>query len=63
MGVRRINFEFEILNLTSYKKFYFHSLANIELKPHTKVLENLFYNMALKSLYVTTILPSYFSNK
>ena len=43
------------------QKGFFHCLANVELKPHTKVLKNLFYNMALKNLYVTTILPSYFS--
>ena len=45
----------------SYKTFYFYCLANVELKPHTKVLKNLFRNMALKNLCVTTILPSYFS--
>ena len=46
--VKRENSEFKILNFTSYKKFYFHCLANVELKPHTKVLKNLFHNMALK---------------
>ena len=39
-------------------KFYFHCLAKAELKPHMKVLKNLFLNMALKNLYVTTMLPS-----
>ena len=43
----------------SYKKFSFHCLANAELKAHTKVLKNLFPNMALKNLYVTTMIPSY----
>ena len=46
------------MNLTSYKKFYFHCLVSVELKPHTKVSKNLFHNMALKNLYVTTMLPS-----
>ena len=45
----------------SYKKLYFHCLASAELKPHTKVLENLFHNMVLKNLYVTPILPTFFS--
>ena len=45
----------------SYKKLYFHWLASVELKSHKKVLQNLFHNMALKNLYVTTILLSYFS--
>ena len=49
------------MNFTSWKKFYFHCLANSELKPHTKVLKNLFHDMALKILYVTTTLPSFFS--
>ena len=40
-----------MLDFMSYKKFYFHCLANAELKPHTKVLENHFCNMALKNLY------------
>ena len=58
--VKRENSEFKILNFMNYKKFYFHCLANAELEPHTKVLKNLFHNMALKNLRVTTILPSYF---
>ena len=45
----------------SYKKFYFHCSVSVELKPHMKVLKNLSHNMALKNLYVATILPSYFS--
>ena len=49
--VNRENSEFKILNFTSYKRFYFYCLANAELKSHTKVLENLFHNMALKNLY------------
>ena len=49
------------MNFTSYKKFYFCCLASVELKSHTKVLKNLFHNMVLKNLHVTTILPSYFS--
>ena len=53
--VKRENSEFKILNFTSHKKFYFHCLAKLELKPHTKVLKNLFSNMALKNLYETTI--------
>ena len=50
-----------IINFVSYKKFYFHFLASVELNPHTKVLKNLLHNMSLKNLDVTTILPSYFS--
>ena len=46
----------------SYKKFYFHCLANVELRPHAKVLKNLLLDMALKNLYVTTVLP-YFSSQ
>ena len=46
--VKRENAEFKILNFKSYKKFNFHCLANAELKPHTKVLKNLFNNMTLK---------------
>ena len=42
------------MNLTSYKKFYFHFLENVELKPHKKVLKN---------LYVTTMLTLYFSSR
>ena len=38
-----------MLNFKSYKKFYFHCLANAELKPHTKVLKNLFHDMTLKN--------------
>ena len=49
-----------MLNFRSYKKFYFHCLKNVELKPRTKGLKNLFHNMALKNLNVTTTLPSYF---
>ena len=45
---KRENSEFKILNFTSYKMFYFHCLANAELKPDTKDLKNLFHNMALK---------------
>ena len=56
------NSEFKIFNCTSYEKFYFHCLANTELKPHTKVLQNLFHNMAFKNLYVTTTLPSCWSS-
>ena len=44
----RENSCFKKLNFTSYKKFYFHCLANSELQPHTKVLKNLFHNVALK---------------
>ena len=36
------------MNFKSYKKFYFHCLANAEFKPDTKVLKNLFLNMTLK---------------
>ena len=61
MRVKTENSEFKILNFTSYKKFYFHWLVSVELKPHTKVLKNLFHNRALKNLYVTIVLPSYFS--
>ena len=54
--------EFKILNFTSYKKFYFHCLANARLKPHTEVLKNLFHNMALKKhiwpLYCNHILAT-----
>ena len=50
-----VNSEFKILNFTSHKKIYFHCLANVELKPHTKFLKNLFRNMASKNLYVTTL--------
>ena len=39
-------------------KFYFHCLANVELKLHTKVLRNLFHNMALKNLCVTPIVSN-----
>ena len=39
------------MNFTSYKKFYFHCLANTELTPDTKVLKNLFYNMGLKNIF------------
>ena len=38
----------KIFNFTSYKKFSFHCLANVQLKPHTKVLKNLFHNISLK---------------
>ena len=38
-----------------------HCSARIERKSHTKVLKNRFHNMALKIIYVTTILPTYFS--
>ena len=37
-----------MLNFKSYKKFYFHCLANAELKYYTKVLKNLFHDMTLK---------------
>ena len=59
---RKVKHELKILNFRIYKKFYFQCLANAELKPHTKVLKNLFHKMALKNLYVTTILSSYFSS-
>ena len=36
------------MNFKSYKKFYFHCLANAELKYYTKVLKNLFHDMTLK---------------
>ena len=62
MQVKRENSEFQILNFTSYKKFCFQCLVSAELKPHTKVLKNLFHNMALKNLYVTTTFPSYFNS-
>ena len=58
--VKRKNSELKILNFTSYKKFYFHCLVNIELKSHTKVLKNLFYT-TLKNLCVNNTWPSYFS--
>ena len=58
MQVKKENSEFKIFNFTSYKKFYFHCLAKAELKSHMKVLKNLFLNMTLKNLYVTTMLPS-----
>ena len=45
---------------TSYE-FKFTSLASVSLKPHTKILKNLFHNMALKNIYVTPKLPTYFS--
>ena len=51
--VERENSELKILNFTSYEKF--HCLANVSL-PHTKVLKNLFHNMALKNLCDTTII-------
>ena len=35
--------------------------ARVEFNPQTKILKNLFHNMALKSLSMTTILPTYFS--
>ena len=59
----RENSEFKILNFTNYEKFYFHCLANMKPKPHTKVLKNLFHNMVLRNLCVATILPSYFSSR
>ena len=46
----------------SYKKFYFHCLENVELKPNTKAFKNLFHNLALKNPYVTFVLSSYFSS-
>ena len=46
--VKRENSEIKILNLKTYKKSYFHCLANAELKRHMKVLKNLFHNMTLK---------------
>ena len=49
------------MNFTIDKRLYFHCLASGELKPHTKVLKNLFHNMALKNLYVTPKLPTYCS--
>ena len=49
------------MNFTSYKKLYFLCLASVELKPHTKVLKNIFHNMVLKNLYMTPKLPTYFS--
>ena len=61
--LKRENSKFKILNFTNYEKFYFHCLANAKLKPHTKVLKNLFHNMVLKNLCVTTISPSYFSSR
>ena len=56
--VKRENSEFKILNFTSYKKLYFHCLTSVELKLHTKVLQNPFHNIALKNLYVTPKLPT-----
>ena len=50
MQVKKENSEFKIINFTSYKKFYFHCLANAELKSHTKILKNLLLNMALTNL-------------
>ena len=55
MRVKRENSEFKILDFMSHNKFYVHCLAKLELKPHTKVLKNLFHNMALKNPYVTTL--------
>ena len=46
--VKRGNSEFKMLDFKSYKKCYFYCLANAELKPHTKVLKNLFPIMFLK---------------
>ena len=46
--VKKENSEFKLLNFTSYKKFYFHGLANAELKPDTNVLKKLFHNVAFK---------------
>ena len=50
------------MSFTSYKKFYFHCLANTELKPHAKVLKNLSHNMTLKNsmwpLYIHHILEA-----
>ena len=60
--VKKENSEFEKLNLTSYKKLYFHCLASVELKPHTKVLKNLVHNIAFKNLSVTPKLPTYLNN-
>ena len=40
-----------MFNFMSYKKIYFPCLANVVLKPHTKVLKILFHNMALKNIY------------
>ena len=60
--VKRGNSEFKILSFTSYKKFYFYCLVNAELKSDTKVLKNLFHNMALKkhiwTLFGHHILPA-----
>ena len=65
------NYEFKFTSyefkFTSYKfkftsyEFKFTSLASVSLKPHTKILKNLFHNMALKNIYVTPKLPTYFS--
>ena len=49
------------MNFTNCKKLYFHCLASVALKPNIKVLKNHFHNMALKNLYVTPKLPTYFS--
>ena len=50
-----------VIEFQELQKFYFHCLANAELKPYTKVLKNLFLNMTLKE-HLTAILPSYFSS-
>ena len=46
---------------SSNPRVNFRCLARIELKPHTKVLKNHFYNTAFKNLCVINILPTYFS--
>ena len=65
LQIKKEKSEFTILNFTSYQKAsqVFHSLVNAELNPHTKVLRNLFHNIALTNFYVITILPSYFSSR
>ena len=55
---KRENSELKILNFTCYKKLYFRCSVSIELKPHTKLLINLFHNIILKNLHVTPILPT-----
>ena len=52
------NLEFHELQKALFPLF---SECFVELKPHTKVLKNLFQNMASKNLSVTTILQLCFS--
>ena len=57
--------EIRVQNIEFHKlqKFLFSLVSNVKLKPRTKVLKCLFHKMALKNLYVTTILLSCFSSR